>query len=588
MAIYLRLFYYIINFIKWLIVYQKPANTGTFELLENSDESGDNKKDAISSNNRMPEKTSANKFAMPIDQWNKVRNEKKSLDEQSNNSTMSSLLELNKERIKKEFNIPKNQDAIIKEFVIGRKMKSFIVFIEGMVNTNTINDFILRQLMNPENFSGYSDSCPLEYITNNVLTINVTYKLKEYEKIVSNTLNGMTALFIEGCGECLLIESRGYEKRNVDKPVTESVVKGSQEGFNENMRTNITLIRKIIKNKNLVTEILPVGKTNNSSCAILYLDGVTNQQIVKEVKQRINKIDMDFVTGDGMLEQLIEDQPFSFVPQVLNTERPDRAASYIIQGQVAIIAEGSPFVMIVPITFFSLFHTSEDTNMRWEWGSVLRIIRLVAFYTSLLLPGLYVALTLYHQEMIPTELLSAIVRSREYVPFPTVIELLLMEFSFELIREAGVRIPGVIGTTIGIIGALILGQAAVAADLVSPILIIIVAAVGLGNFAIPNYSLATSVRILRFVVTFFGAIAGFYGISIIVFIIGGLACSIKSFGVPFLVPVAPRTKSSRDLIIRRPIWSTVLRPDTLNTNNRKRAGDSPNWWIKNKRGGGKT
>jgi spore germination protein KA len=189
--------------------------------------------------------------------------------------------------------------------------------------------------------------------------------------------------------------------------------------------------------------------------------------------------------------------------------------------------------------------------------------------------------------MIPTELLSAIVRSREYVPFPTVIELLLMEFSFELIREAGVRIPGVIGTTIGIIGALILGQAAVAADLVSPIMIIIVAAVGLGNFAIPNYSLATSVRILRFVVTFFGAIAGFYGISIIVFIIGGLACSIKSFGVPFLVPVAPRTKSSRDLIIRRPIWSAVLRPDSINNTNRKRAGDSPNWWTNNKRGGGK-
>jgi spore germination protein KA len=524
---------------------------------------------------------------MPVDQWNKVRNGKKSLDEQSNNSTMSSLLELNKDRIKKEFNIPKNQDAIIKEFVVGRKTKSFIVFIEGMVNTNTINDFILRQLMNPENFRGYGDGCPLEYIVNNVLSINETYKLKEYEKIVSNTLNGMTALFIDGCDECLSIESRGYEKRNVDKPVTESVVRGSQEGFNENMRTNITLIRKIIKNKNLVTEILPVGKTNNSSCAILYLDGVVNPQIVKEVKQRINKIDIDFVSGDGMLEQLIEDNPFSLVPQVLNTERPDRASSYIIQGQVAIIAEGSPFAMIVPITFFSLFHTSEDTNMRWEWGSVLRIIRLVAFYTSLLLPGLYVALTLYHQEMIPTELLSAIVRSREYVPFPTVIELLLMEFSFELIREAGVRIPGVIGTTIGIIGALILGQAAVAADLVSPIMIIIVAAVGLGNFAIPNYSLATSVRILRFVVTFFGAIAGFYGISIIVFIIGGLACGIKSFGVPFLVPVAPRTKSSRDLIIRRPIWSAVLRPDTLNTINRKRAGDSPNWWIKNKRGGGK-
>jgi spore germination protein KA len=574
------------NFIKWLTVYQKPSDTKTFELLESSGESGDNEKDIPSGSNQMQENTSGNKSPMPIDIWNKTRNEKKASQGQIDNNSISKSLEVNNERIKKEFNIPKNQDAIIKEFNIGSKIKAFIVFTEGMVDRNIINNCILRQLMNPESFREYTDGCTIDYIINNVLSVHETYKIKDYDKTISNILNGMTALFIDGCDECLIIESRGYEKRNVEKPVTETVVRGSQEGFNENMRTNITLIRKIIRNKNLVTEILPVGKTNNSSCAILYIDGLTNPQIVNEVIRRINEIDVDFVSGDGMLEQLIEDNPFMLIPQVLNTERPDSAASYIMQGQVAIVSEGSPFVSIVPITFFSLFHTPEDTNMRWQWGSVLRLIRIISFFTALLTPGLYAAITLYHQEMIPTELLSAIVRSREYVPFPTVIELIIMEFSFELIREAGIRIPGVIGTTIGIIGALILGQAAVTADIVSPIMIIIVAITGLSNFSMPNYSLATSVRILRFVFIFFGAIAGFYGIAVAMFIIGGFACSMKSFGAPFLVPVAPKTKSSRDLIIRRPIWNQILRPDAANTLNRKRAGDSPNWWIKNKRGGG--
>lgn len=415
--------------------------------------------------------------------------------------------------------MPKNEDIVIREFTVGMDKKAFIVFIDGMADKIVINDFILRQLMNPEHFKGYKNGCPIDYAMNHVLSINNVEKVKEYNKIISKILNGVTALFVDGCEEALLIESRGYEKRNIDKPSTESVVMGSQEGFTENLRTNITLIRRIIKNKDLITEILPVGKTSNSNCAIMYLDGIANPKLIKEVKKRIKNINIDFVTGDGMIEQFIEDKPSQIIPQVLNTERPDRAASFIMEGQVIIIGEGVPFVNVVPVTFFAMFHASEDSFLRWPFGTAIRLIRILGLFFATLLPALYVSLILYHQEMIPTDLLVAFATARENVPFPTIIEVLILEISFELIREAGIRVPGIIGPTLGIIGALILGQAAVAANLVSPVLIIVVAVTGLGNFAIPSYSLATGIRIIRFGLILAGAFLGFYGVAAVLFIV---------------------------------------------------------------------
>jgi len=339
------------------------------------------------------------------------------------------------------------------------------------------------------------------------------------------------------------------------------------------LRTNITLIRRIIKNKDLITEIQPVGKTSNSNCAIMYLEGIANPELVKEVKRRIKSINIDFVTGDGMIEQFIEDKPFQIIPQVLNTERPDRAASFIMEGQVVIIGEGVPFVNVVPVTFFAMFHASEDSFLRWPFGTAIRLIRILGLFFATLLPALYVSLILYHQEMIPTDLLVAFATARENVPFPTIIEVLILEISFELIREAGVRVPGIIGPTLGIIGALILGQAAVAANLVSPVLIIVVAATGLGNFAIPSYSLATGIRLIRFGLILAGAFLGFYGVAAVLFIAGCFACSIKSFGVPFLSPVSPVTRKNPDIIARAPNIKQKMRPDYLNTPNQKRAGD---------------
>lgn len=514
-------------------------------------------------------------------------------EQDSNSDNICKQLSKNVERIKKEFNYPENKDFIIREFKIKNKTDAAVIYVEGMADKEIINNFILRQLMkfnennnkqgeSPEDNSNNENGFTVQYIMDNLLAVNEAIIVKEFDRIIKEVLNGLTAVFVDGGEECIIIETRGYEKRNVDSPQSESVIRGPQEAFTENLRTNLTLIRKILRNKNLITEMLPLGKVDNRSCAVVYINGITNPKIVDEVKKRINNIDVDYLAGDGELCQFIEDHPYSLFPQILSTERPDRIGALLMEGNVVFITDGSPYASAVPITFNHLFHTSEDMSLRWQFGTFLRIIRLIATFLAVFLPGMYLSLVLYHQEMIPTELLFSIAAARENLPFPTILELILMEISFELIREASLRIPGAIGQTLGIIGAVVLGQAAVSAGIVSPVLIIIVAISGMGSFAIPNFSLAFGMRIIRFVFIFCAAIAGFYGMIAGLFITGGMICSMKSFGVPYLSPVAPKTQKGQDIIVRAPIWTQTARPDFLNPLRRNRSHESKGWDYKPK------
>ena len=575
------------NIIKGFFIYKETAEYDRFELLEDeAEDKGQVKSNPESddASKETPEAKPENKLRAKIAGWLQGASDEKSKQKNSAGATVDKKLQVNLRNIEFEFNSPTNQDVVIREFKVLQQSNAFIVYIDGMADNNTINDYVLRQLLEKRSPENDIETDMVDYVANNLLATNQIVKESEYKEIIKQVLNGLTALFIEDCDQCILIESRGFEKRSVSTPLTEAVVRGPQEAFIENLRTNITLVRRIIRNKNLVTEMLPVGKENNMTCAIVYMNQIANPKIVEEVKRRIRSIDIDFVSTDGALDQLIEDHPYALFPQKLSTERPDRTASFLMEGKVAIICDGTPFASVVPVTFFHMFHTSEDYSLRWQAGTFLRMLRLIAGTLAVLLPGLYVALILYHQEMIPTELLVSLIKARENVPFPLIIELLLMEMSWELIREAGVRVPSVVGQTLGIIGGIILGQAAVAAGLVSPILIIVIAIAGLGNFAIPNFDLSFGIRILRFAFILLGAIAGFYGIAVGVFIFGGLACSMKSFGVPYFSPVAPKTKGSPDLTLRMPTWLQKTRPDAINPQDRQRAGKVVRGWTKNRRG----
>ncbi len=583
-----------------MISYKKPIETHSFvipEINEGMDREGKKVYHISGSGNGSKESSDRHevknsKKPVPAsdrlkDREKPEKNEKdnKGKDSDSEDNSISTDYDLNIEYLKKAFNAKKNKDFIVREFNAGGKYKAFIAYLDGMVDRITINNFILRPLLQNKEYSN-DEECTHEYIIKNILETNQAEKVTNNEDLIYDILVGNTVLYVEGCDYYVSSETKGFDKRGVEKPQTEGVVRGAQEGFNENLRTNTTLIRRIIKNNNLTTEFIKIGERNQNLCAIMYIHGLVNPSIVAEVKRRVDSLKTDFINGSGMLEQFIEENPWSIVPTILTTERPDRAASHIIEGKVVILAEGTPFALVVPISLSTMFHTPEDTSLRWQYGTLLRIVRVIAVFVATLVPGMYIALTNFHREMIPTDLLIAIAKARENVPFPTIVEVLVMEISFELIREAGIRIPGIIGNTIGIIGALILGQAAVQANLVSPVLIIIIAITGLGNFAIPDFSMAFAARITRLFFIAVGAFLGFYGISLGLVTLIALLANTKSFGVPLLSFYAPKLKGIGDLIIRKPIWMQEFRPDNINPLDIRRQPKISRQWLykKNKSG----
>lgn len=497
---------------------------------------------------------------------------------------ISDDIDLNKKLMKTTYGIPKNSDMIFREFNItvkDKKLKAFIIFIDGMTDRKVISDNILQPLMLLSNLDIKEDIKDVgEYILNRLLPYNQLKTAEDYKDVVSNVNFGGCAIFIEGIKYAYMADTKFWEHRTVGSPKTETVIRGPQEGFNEQIRANTALLRKILKDKDLMVCNVSIGKRSNTPCAVMYIKDIANESLVHEVLKRVKSIKVDYIFDSGELEQLIEDRTFLTAPQIFATERPDKVATMLAQGNVAVVLDGSPFVLVMPATITEFLHTTEDTNIRFPYVNFIRLIRIIGVILALLLPGLYIAVTNFHQEMIPTNLLFAIGASRENVPFPSVIEILIMEFSFELIREAGIRVPGAIGPTIGIVGGLILGQAAVTANLVSPIMIIIVAITALGSFSIPSFSMSFSIRVIRFAYIILGATAGFLGIALGLVLNSMLMASSKSFGVPFLVPFGPVTNGRyADKLTRKPIWMQEQRPDYLNPKDIKSQPKISRGWI---------
>lgn len=561
-----------------ILGYDGPPSFATFTLDETEEEQqlaadGSIAGDVLTGKKlrrsiKKPKKVSpADTFAEEPDEW-----------------AIRSILAINKQRVEGLFHLPLNKDVVIREFVLGNEpqVNAFLVFVEGMADKQVINNFILQPLMllsNLDKEQGQSINL-CQRVLRSYLPSNQVKEVTNFQEVIAEVTTGSTVIFVDGCPNAIAAETKGFAHRSVEAARTEQVVQGPQEGFVENLRSNTTLIRRIIHSANLVTEYLPVGERNRANVAILYLADLVNPKLVKEVKRRLSSVKVDYIADTGMLEEMIEDYPFSLIPQTIKTERPDRVASLLVEGKVAIAMDNNPFVIVVPAVFFDFIHSPEDHYVRFPYGMWLRFIRVIALFITLLLPAFYVAIATFHQEMIPTDLLLTIAASEELVPFPTIVEILLMEFSFELIREAGVRVPGIIGPTLGIVGTLILGQAAVAASIVSPILIIIVAVTGLASFAIPSYTVAFGFRSMRFIFIFLAALLGFFGISTGLFLLLCLIISMKSFGVPFFVPIAPRTGPSPDVILRYPVWQQELRPDYLQPRDRKRQPNISRSWAK--------
>ena len=482
-------------------------------------------------------------------------------------------IDYNLDFLKSKYNALISPDIKIREFkmfALNQIFKCFIIYIDGLVDSISINNFILEPLMTEKHKHSKTFGGTIsEYVDNCLLPQNSVKKITEFKDVISGINMGDCLLFIDTLNIAFGVDVKKFQQRSITVPENESVIKGPQEGYVENLRTNTSLLRRIINNENLVIENIAVGKISQTRCGVCYMQNIANGDLVAEVKYRLSNLDIDSILSTGQLEQLIEDDDGIGIPQVLSTERPDKCAKYLLQGRVVVLINGNPYALIMPATIEDFLFSPEDTNLRPLFANFLRGIRILATLITLLLPGIYIAITSFHQELLPTELLFSILSARENVPFPIILELLLMEISFELIREASLRVPSLVSSSISIVGALILGDAAVNAGIVSPTLIIIVAITGIASFAIPDFSFGFHVRVFRFWFIALGFTAGFLGIGIGLFIYITMLCSVKSFGVPYTTPLAPSYKTQGNGFFIPPIWKQEYRASFISPKRKK-------------------
>lgn len=487
---------------------------------------------------------------------------------------LSTDLQQNLKTLKLLLNDP--SDLTTKVLTVGgSNFTAAIISLEGLSD----QEMLKEQAINPiqQNMKMgvnalHNPAQALHEIENQMISLQIPTRTQKWDVILPFLLSGDAVLLLDGADEVLIIKCRRWPERGIEEPQTEALVRGPRVGFTESIYTNISLLRRHIKGSELIITPHTVGRRSKQALGVVFIKGIVNPDLVDEVERRLKTLDVDFAPESGTIEQWIEDSFLSPFPQLLNTERPDKVTAALLQGKVAILLDGTPFVLILPFTFVSLLHSPEDYYERWVIGSLIRLLRLVAVAITLFLPALYIAILSFHPGMIPFKLVFTIAAAREGVPFPAVVEALLMEVTLELLREAGIRLPKPIGQTIGIVGGLVIGEAAVQAGIVSPIMVIIVALTAIASFAIPSYSAGISFRMLRFVTMIAASFLGLYGIVMIFIMVCLHLVRLQSFGVPYLTPITPSFRDDwKDLFIRVPVTLLTERPRFMRPADTKRA-----------------
>jgi len=470
-----------------------------------------------------------------------------------------------------------SSDIIVRVIKMGREedITAAIIYTEGLVDDLTVKDFLIESAMKDTNEQNLENpNLALRVLKEKILPIGEVKELECWEDLFADLMTGQTIILIDGVSKALTANTRGGEKRQISEPVTEISIRGPKDSFTETIRTNSALIRKRIKNPNLWLESMKIGKVTQTDVAIMYINGIVNEKVVEEVRIRLKRINIDSILETGYIEQLIEEKTFTTFPTLFHTERPDVAAANLLEGRVAILVDGTPYVLLAPSVFIQFFQAVDDYYGRFDLSSALRFLRVLIFFISLVGPAIYIAATTFHQEMIPTPLVIALAAQRESVPFPAFVEAMIMEVTFEILREAGVRLPRAIGQTVSIVGAIVLGQSAVQAGFVSPAMLIVVSITAIANFATPAYSIAISARLIRFIIMVMAATFGFYGCLMGILVMVIHLCSLRSFGVPYMTPLAPFIPANfGDTLVRKPIWEYKERPRLISQSNITREGE---------------
>lgn len=495
--------------------------------------------------------------------------------------TVSSSIDENKAVLAARYHMPRNRDLQLREFNLSGEQpcRVMLAYIDGMVDKKLLTEAVIKPLMLYKNERADRTGRELtDYMIESLLPNTQAERMAELTAVYQAINGGDCVIFIEGSGEALTADVKGFPSRGIGKTDIERTTRGSQTAFGEVLRQNTAMLHAMLQSSDFVTELFQIGRINGKFCAVMYLDGIVNETARRELVRRIKGTRNDAVFDTGVFSQMLSNNRMQF-PENLSTERPDRVVAAMTQGRIVIMVDGDPFAYVAPVTLWDFFHTPEDYEMRLPAALFMRLLRYIGTITALLLPGIYISLVLYHHEAIPTEILLAISGYRQFVPFSSIMETFFMIMAFELIRESTMRVPGQLGSSIGIVGAIILGQAAVSAKIVSPLLIVVVAITGLASYILPEYRLGFAIRVTQYAVLLAGFMFGLVGVSMVcVFLIAEMV-SIKSLGVPYLAPLAPMTSSVGDILrIPSAISADMWRPDELNTERRQKKVTPEELW----------
>ena len=451
-------------------------------------------------------------------------------------------------------------DLVIRHFELAEHTGAALLYVDGLVDMQVLHQAVLGALVGKvqaEALEAQSPDEQLDYLLKHVLAAADVNIASDPGTLLTSLLSGSAIFLLEGSARFIRIAAPGWEERAVSQPNSQAVVRGPMEGFTENLRTNTSLIRRRIKDSRLWMENFEIGHTTKTNVTIMYLQHLANVEVVEEVRRRLNAIETDSILESGYIEEFIQDKTITPFPTLYNSDRPDTVSSGILEGRVAILVDGTPFVLLVPAFFITFFQSAEDYYQRADIATLLRLIRFLAFIIVMLAPAVYIALTTYHQEMIPTTLVISLAAQRERVPFPAFVEALFMELTYEILREAGVRIPKNIGQAISIVGTLVIGQAAVDAGFISSEMVIIVSITAISSFVIPEVGMSITARILRFIFMGLAAFIGLYGILCGLILLVLHLTSLRSFGMPFMSPLGPFERSDiKDSLFRFP-WKSM-------------------------------
>ncbi|OIJ16562.1 spore germination protein [Anaerobacillus alkalilacustris] len=469
--------------------------------------------------------------------------------------------------------VGESDDIIQRDFLIGKKIRATLFFVDGLCDSDSIEEDIIRPLIYFTEPDRFDEKDFLFYLQNEVITLSELKFEKSLEKAMLPFLSGETILVIDGLKELILFETRKFNERGIAEPESEVVVRGPRDGFVESLHTNILQVRRRIRDPNLTVQFGTLGRRAKSDIAVVYIKGVANEKFIDEIRYRVSCINNDHVTETGTLEQLIEDNVLSVFPQMSRTERPDKIVAALMNGNVVIFHDGSPFALMAPVMFHMLFRSPEDYYDRWQIGSLIRVLRYFAALIAIFLPAIYIAMVSFHQGMLPTTLAVSIAASREGVPFPALIEAIFMEVTIELLREAGVRLPRAVGQTIGIVGGLVIGDAAVRAGIVSPVMVIVVALTAIASFSIPAYNISIAFRVIRFLMMLSAAVFGLYGLVMVYIFINIHLVGLRSLGAYYTAPFAPYHFGDwLDLLIRAPLSVLTKRSTELKSPDQQKKG----------------